>query len=362
MRWTARLLFEADREHYNNFVKNSPKGHILQSWEWGEVKALTGWVPFRLAVEEKGTVVAAISILKRSLPVVKKSIFYAPRGPVLDIQNQELLNFLLEEVKKLARTYKAVFLKIDPDVPASDHRFTAYLKESGFKTTEKEVGFEGVQPRFVFRLDITPPEEQLLENLHQKTRYNIRLAERKGVTAEETENKADLEVFYQILVETAHRDRFLIRSYDYFSVLWDKLVAKGYARLFLAKYQGEVIAGTLAFIFGAKTWYIYGASSNRHRNVMPNYLLQWHMIRWAKQKSCTVYDFRGVPGNPAEDNPLYGLYRFKKGFNGEYTEFAGEYDLVYLPLCYWGWHRLEPLYSKGVRQLIGLKKKIKGPK
>ncbi|MBS3975763.1 MAG: peptidoglycan bridge formation glycyltransferase FemA/FemB family protein [Syntrophomonadaceae bacterium] len=360
MRWTARLLSEADRELFNTFVKKCKKGHILQSWEWGEVKAKTGWEPLRLVVEEKGAVIAAISILKRRLPVVKKSIFYAPRGPVLDIHHQELFDFLLAEVKKLARVHQAVFLKIDPDVPRTDQSFAAYLKKAGFRAADKEVGFEGVQPRFVFRLDITPPEEQLLENLHQKTRYNLRLAKRKGVTVAATENKKDLDVFYRILVETAERDRFLIRSSDYFSVLWDQLVARGYARLFLAKYQGEIIAGTLAFIFGEKTWYIYGASANRHRNVMPNYLLQWHMIRWAKQEGCTLYDFRGVPGNLTEDNPLYGLYRFKKGFNGEYTEFVGEYDLVYLPLFYWAWHRLEPLYSKGIRRLLSLRKKLRG--
>jgi lipid II:glycine glycyltransferase (peptidoglycan interpeptide bridge formation enzyme) len=279
---------------------------------------------------------------------------------VLDIHNQELFDFLLGRVKELAREHQAVFLKIDPDVPAANQGFVAYLRKAGFRAADKEVGFEGVQPRFVFRLDITPPEEHLLANLHQKTRYNLGLAERKGVEVAATENKEDLAVFYQILVETASRDRFLIRSYDYFSVLWDKLIARGYARLFLARYQGEVIAGTLAFIFGQKTWYIYGASSNRHRNVMPNYLLQWRMIQWAKQEGCTLYDFRGVPGSLTEDNPLYGLYRFKKGFNGQYTEFVGEYDLVYLPHYYWAWQNLEPLYSKGIRQLIGLRKKLGG--
>lgn len=134
------------------------------------------------------------------------------------------------------------------------------------------------------------------------------------------------------------------------------------ASLFLAEYQGEVIAGTLAFIFGDKAWYIYGASSNRHRNVMPNYLLQWEMICWAKRAGCRFYDFRGVPGRVDEQHPLYGLYRFKKGFGGVYTEFIGEHDLVYRPLWYWAWNWGEPLYRRGVRYLLRWRRRWRGEK
>jgi lipid II:glycine glycyltransferase (peptidoglycan interpeptide bridge formation enzyme) len=130
-------------------------------------------------------------------------------------------------------------------------------------------------------------------------------------------------------------------------------------KLFMAYYEGRPIAGTLAFLFGDTAWYIYGASSNSYRNVMPNYLLQWTMIKWAKANNCTLYDFRGVPGHLTEENPLYGLYRFKKGFNGEYTEFVGEYDLVFSSAYYWLWTTLEPIYQKNIRRLINLKKKLK---
>lgn len=359
MNWTARLITAVERERFNQWVSGHPKGHILQSYEWGEIKARTGWQPLRMVVEEEGRIVAAVSILKREIPFIKRAIFYAPRGPVLDIHDYRLFNFLLHQVRSLAREHRAIMLKIDPDVPVRDTDFVDYLRRAGFRPAEKEVGFEGVQPRFVFRLDITPPMEHLLENLHQKTRYNLRLAERKGVTVTESREKKDLDIFYPLLLETAERDRFLVRSYEYFSVLWDELVTRGYASLFLAHFQGEVIAGTLAFIFGDKAWYIYGASGNRRRNVMPNYLLQWTMIRWAKQHGCTMYDFRGVPGELTEDNPLYGLYRFKKGFNGVFTEFVGEYDQVFSPFYYWLWNTGEPIYSKSVRKLINLKKKIR---
>ncbi|MHB1125857.1 MAG: lipid II:glycine glycyltransferase FemX [Bacillota bacterium] len=358
MTWSAHLIGSQEQEAYDSFVARSPKGHILQSYPWGEVKARTGWIPLRLVVKEDDSIIAAISILKRAIPGVGKSILYAPRGPVLDIQRHDLYDFLLGSVKDLARDQGGIMLKIDPDIPAANKEFNAYLASRKFQPADKGDGFEGTQPRYVFRLDITPPLEQLLADLHPKTRYNLRLAERKGVTVREEVTMDDLPVFYRILQETAERDRFLIRSYAYFEVLWKELVTRGYAKLFMADFQGEPIAGTLAFILGDKAWYIYGASSNRHRNLMPNYLLQWTMIRWAKENSCAMYDFRGVPGELTEDNPLYGLYRFKKGFNGEYVQFIGEYDLVFLPAYYWFWTTAEPIYAREIRRLIGWKKAL----
>lgn len=351
MVWTARLLGEDEKERFNAFTAGGPKGHILQSWEWGDVKAGTGWIPLRLVVEEEGEVVAAISLLERKIPLINKKIFYAPRGPVLDYSNRQLFDFLLEEVRKVARQRGAFVLKIDPDISSSDKSLDAYLREKGFVPKANQ-DFEGIQPRYVFRLDITPSIEELTAALHSKTRYNIRLAKRKGVTVKEDCTREDLKAFYEILTVTAERDNFLVRAFSYFEILWECLVEHGLAKLFMAEYEGRYIAGTLAFIFGDKAWYLYGASSNKHRNVMPNYLLQWAMISWAKSKGCTMYDFRGVPGNLTEDNPLYGLYRFKKGFGAEYTEFVGEYDLVYSPFYYRVYNNMEKVYSGGFKKII----------
>ncbi|MGI6711478.1 MAG: lipid II:glycine glycyltransferase FemX [Bacillota bacterium] len=359
MGYKARLINAGEKEYFNAFIESAPKGHILQTWEWGEIKSKTGWHPLRLIIEEEGEPVAAVSILKRRIPVLKKNIFYAPRGPVLNIDNRPLFNFMLFEVKKLAKKHDAVFLKIDPDIPSGDEKWQLAINEAGFRNAEKGEGFEGIQPKYVFRLDISPDEEQLMKDFHQKTRYNIRLAGRKGVEIIENCTREDLPVFYQILKETAERDRFLVRSYQYFEDLYDYLVPRGYGNLFLAKYEGKIIAGTFLFKLGNKAWYIYGASSNSYRNVMPNYLIQWTMIQWSKKQGCTMYDFRGVPGRLNEDNPLYGLYKFKKGFNGQFTEFIGEYDLVYQPVVYRLYHILEPVYYKGVRKIIALKKKLK---
>ncbi len=356
----AKLIGQKEKKYYNDFVAAAAKGHILQSYEWGEIKGKGEWQPLRLLLEDSaGNPQAAISILQRKIPVLGKNIFYAPRGPVGDIHDEVLMDSLFAEVKKLAQKRQAIFLKLDPDIPSTDMVFRNYLQKRGFISAEKGEGFSGVQPKYVFRLDITPDEETLFANLHHKTRYNIRLAQKRGVEVRDDCGKDELPEFYRILKETTERDKFLVRSYDYFADLWDYLMPAGYLKLFMAYYQEKAIAGTLAFVFGDKAWYIYGASSNEHRNVMPNYLLQWEMIRWAQKSDCVMYDFRGVPGNLSEDNPLYGLYRFKKGFNGEYTEFVGEYDLVFSPFYYKLWTNLEPIYQKNIRRLIGLKNRVK---
>lgn len=360
MPYTARLIDDAAKERFDQFMARHAKGHVLQTWGWGELKSKTGWKPWRLALEDRGEIVAAISILERKIPVVGIPIFYASRGPVLDWTDHELFDALLLEIKKLAKKRGAVFLKIDPDIPSADQDLEDYLKSRGFRSAETGKGFEGVQPKYVFRLDISPDEETLMAQMHQKTRYNVKLATKKGVVIR-VGTKEDLPAFYRVLKETTERDKFLVRAYSYFEDMYDELHAAGMAELFIAEYEGQIIAGTLALIIGEKAWYLYGASSNSHRNVMPNYLIQWEMIRWAKAKGCTLYDFRGVPGHLTEDNPLYGLYRFKKGFNGEYTEFIGEWDLVYRPVVYFLWNTLEPVYSDLVKGVIGkLRRRNKG--
>jgi len=357
---TGRVITDKESQEFNSFIAQHSKGHILQSFEWGEVKALTGWKPIRLIIEDGDNIVAAVSLLKRQLPVINKSIFYAPRGPVVDFQDEKVFKALLKETASIAKKHNAILLKVDPDIAAPNNEVEKILKSNSFKPAGNAEGFEGIQPKYVFRLDIKPTLEELFSNLHGKTRYNIRLAKKRGVEVKEECNKKDLQDFYQILKVTAERDKFLIRSFEYFEKIWQQLVENGLAKLFMAYYEGKPIAGTLAFVMGPNAWYIYGASSNKYRNVMPNYLLQWTMIEWAKDQGCSMYDFRGVPGNLTEDNPLYGLFRFKKGFNGDYTQFIGEYDLIYSNLYYHLWNIGEPMYKKGVRKAINVKKKLRG--
>jgi len=350
----VRLIRADEKDYFNAYIAVAEKGHFLQSYEWGELKAKTGWEPLRLVAEDDGVIKGAISILKRRLPLPGKAIFYAPRGPVVDAGDWTVFDALLAFIRRIAPQHGAIFLKIDPDIPVSDRATTDYLQRAGFISGAKGENFEAVQPKFVFRLDISRDLDDVFADFASKTRYNIRLAARKGVTVVSGADKELLPAFYEILQETAARDKFLIRSYSYFDDMWELFVRGGKARLFMAEHEGKYIAGTLAFILGRKAWYLYGASGNRYRNVMPNYLLQWEMIRWAKACGCTMYDFRGVSGDLNPDNPLYGLYRFKKGFNGDFVEFIGEYDLPLSPFLCWAWNHGEPFYRSTRRRLAML--------
>lgn len=356
--YTTRVIDINEKERFNNFVQAHPQGHFLQTWEWGQVKRSTGWEPLPLILEEDGEIRAALLILKRKLPLpgINKCIFYSPRGPVADIESAELCQLLFEGARKVAAAHGAIFLKVDPDVVKGQTGFEQILRQCGFMKNETGLDFEGVQPNFVFRLDITPSEIKLLENMHSKTRYNVRLAARKGVTVRQGTSRDDLKVFYEVLLETARRDEFLVRGYEYFESIWEQMVENDLARVFITEYQGQPVAAALSLLLGDKAWYLYGASSNEHRNVMPNYLMQWEMIRWARAEGCTLYDFRGVSGDLDESNPLYGLYRFKKGFNGDLVEFIGEWDKVYAPFWYWLWTRVVPVYLKTIRKILRAKR------
>jgi len=349
--FTTRIIDIKEKDRFNKFVASHGRGHFLQLWEWGEVKKGMGWEPLPLVLEQDGEIRASLLILKRRLPLplLQKCIFYSPRGPVVDTNSEELCQALFAGASRVAKEHSAIFLKIDPDIRVDNEVFKNILKKCSFRRNETGLDFEGVQPNFIFRLDITPSEISLLQNMHSKWRYNIKLADRKGVKIKPAESKNDLRVFYSILEETASRDKFLIRGYEYFEWIWDYMVEKGYAQIFMAEYQGQVISAALVMLLGDTAWYLYGASSNEYRNVMPNYLIQWEMICWARKQGCTLYDFRGVSGDLDESNPLYGLYRFKKGFNGQFTEFIGEWDRVYSTLFYWLWTRVLPLYLKLAR-------------
>ena len=342
---------------YDDYIRQGPKGHILQTVAWGDLKARTGWAPVRYLVEERGTGAprGAISVLLRRLPLpgIRLYLGYAPRGPVIDYADEAAMSELFASVAGDLRRRGAIALKIDPDVAADRIDVVDRLERLGLRRMTRGLGFEGVQPRFVFRLPLRGPAEEIMASFQPKTRYNIRLAQRRGVTVRVGTTREDLRTFYRILVETARRDRFLVRAESYYQDMWELLVEKRLARLFLADHEGETLAGTMAFILGDKAWYVYGASSNARREVMPNYLLQWTMIRWAKDSGCNLYDFRGVSGNLDPSDPLYGLFRFKKGFGAEFTEFIGEFDLVLSSSWYHAYAYGEPLYRRLRARLRG---------
>lgn len=325
----SRLITYPDKERWNDFVASSPQCPILQSFEWGELKSQFGWQPIRIAISDQGKIVAGISILKREIPYIKHSIFYAPRGPIVDLTNRQLVEFLLDAVEKEAEKHKAISLKIDPAVLEEEQLLLNGLKNLGFEKAKKQI-----QPRATILLDLKPDLDDILMSFEEKTRYNVRLAQRKGIVVKEDPSERGINTFYQMYQTTAQRDNFLVHPLKYYQAVRETIFEKGLGTNFIAYYKDQPIAGVIVFCFGSKVWYMYGASTSEHRNKMPNHLLHWQIMQWAKEKGFKTYDLWGIPANPVPSHPLFGVYRFKKGFGGRAVKFMGAYDFPHSPLFY----------------------------
>jgi lipid II:glycine glycyltransferase (peptidoglycan interpeptide bridge formation enzyme) len=264
------------------------------------------------------------------------------------------------------KTDGAAFLKIDPAVPADNEQASIALASLGFVAPPgvDPQGFGGTQPRCVMVLDIGgKSEDQLLADCKAQCRRNIRKSQKFGVEVVSDTKREHIALFYDLLSVTAKRDGFTVRPCSYYEVLWDKLVERGLGKLFLTRHEGEYLSGALCFAIGDKCWYVYGASSNEHRDLMPNYAMQWSMIRWAQEQGCAIYDFRGVSprrkleGEDTEslekEDHLQGLNRFKEGFGARYVEYIGEWDLPFNKVGYWAWNNAKPAATKIIRKLRG---------
>jgi len=329
----------ADVQRMEAFVKSHENSHFLQVPAWADVKEAWEWRGI-LAYEEEA-IVGTMSVLIRPLSM-GFSLMYAPRGPVCDRNDPYVMAALLGAADDLAVAVNALEFLTDPDESYSNQNFRELMQIWGFRERE-DAGFDNVQAQHVFRLHLLgKTEDSVFADFCQKTRYNIRLAMRKGVQIRIYPGDgeipvAELDAFHRIMQETGNRDHFIPRQKEYYRKVFDALGRD--AVLFMAYFEGVAVAGTIGVYSGGKGWYLYGASSNAHRNVMPNYLLQWEMVKLAKERRCVFYDFRGVPGKLCEDNPLYGLYRFKKGFGGTYTGFTGLFVKRYRPAlaCWFEW-------------------------
>ena len=337
-------------EEYTKFLEGHERCNFQQSIEWSKVK--TSWKSeIILAEDSEGKIIGSLMVWIRKIPIFG-NIMYSSRGPVCDIHNIEILEQLTQGIKELAKKYNAIVVRIEPDIESSDQEFRNIMLELGYKIKDDAKNFrEEIQPRYVFRLNTkNKNEDEVFNNFHQKTRYNIRLATKKGVTIKEG-TREDLKDFHEIMVTTGIRDGFITRPLQYFEKMYDCLGPK-HMKLLMAYYEDKPISGVIPIMYGNKTWYLYGASSNEHRNLMPNYLLQWKMIKIALQNKSDIYDLRGVPGIADNSN---GLYRFKKGFGAEYTEFIGEVYIEFKPFMY----RMYKFAEKTFRNLRAIKLKFK---
>ena len=288
---------------------------------------------------EHGPPLAAAMVLQRQLPRLPLSILYVPRGPILDYANGPLRRHVAAQLEALAQREGAMFIKIDPgavfsrgleeeQVEPAGERFAAELRHRGWRFSDEQIQF-----RNTVELDLGASEENLLAEMKSKTRYNIRLAGRKDVVIRRGDHD-DFPTIVQMYEKTADRNEFDIRPPAYYLDAWESLYDAGMAQPFIAEYQGTPLGAVIIVAYGERAIYMYGASNNKERNRMPNYLLQWEAIRWAKEQGYRIYDFWGAPDEFVESDSLWGVWRFKSGFAGEVVRHIGAWDYPARPLLY----------------------------
>lgn len=352
---------------WNTLIAALPHPHFLQTWQWGQVKAKYGWQPMYLVWDEeqcsvlsnpssvtsdplpdRAKIKAAAMVLKKTVSAggmaARLCLLYCPKGPNLDWSDLPLRKQVLDDLERLARQQGAIFLKVDPDVvlgtgvPGTATEITepggeavrADLAGRGWRFSEEQIQFKNT-----VLLDVSVPQEEMLARMKQKTRYNARLAAKKGVTAR-VGTQADWPMLYKMYVETALRDGFVIRDEGYYRTVWSLFQSRiqnpkseiPLAEPLIAEVDGEPIAAVFLFAFAGRAYYVYGMSREAHRDKMPNYLLQWEAMRWAQARGCSVYDLWGAPDVFDERDSMWGVFRFKEGLGGQVIRTLGAWDFV----------------------------------
>lgn len=354
--YAVKELDNVTREQWDKYVLNSPGGgHALQSYQWGEFKREQGWRPMRLVLEKDGEVAGAGQFLLRStLPAVPGKLMYASKGPWLDWEDGEAVKAFLEGASGVARREGAHTLKIEPEVYSERSGVRDALGRMGFTKARYDLNFDST-----ILMDLSPSEDKLLAGMSGKnTRYNVRLAGRRGVEMSEPEGfEWAFETFWRWVTEmTEQKEGYeLRRSRDYYHQMMKAMSSTDQGRFFFAFHEGMPLTLVYNFTFGHKMWFMLGASDRENRKLKPTYLLQWEVIRWARERGITQYDMVGIPKKEDrnDEDPYYGVYKFKKGFGGDVVEFIGCLDLPVKPRLAAAWYRLEPLYYRGYYKLKG---------
>lgn len=336
-----------DLASWNAEIAGLPGAHILQSRQWAEFKQEYGWTPLpQVWRDENGRVCAAAMVLKRAIPLggfaARLNVLYVPRGPLLDWSSPDWRERVLGDLKALARQQRSIFIKIDAEVitgtgvpgtvdaveEAVGEATLDALRSGGWKYSPDQIQF-----RNTVWLDLHGDENDWLARMKQKTRYNLRLAQKKGVQVR-SGNPGDLEMLYRMYAETSLRDGFVIRAESYYRDLWNRFLHAGLAHVLVAEVEGEAVAALVLFVFAGKAWYLYGMSRDLHREKMPNYALQWEAVRLAKLLGCERYDLWGAPDVFDETDTMAGVFRFKEGLGGRVVRTIGAWDYTPSPVLY----------------------------
>lgn len=309
-----REAVDTDKKIFDKAAK-----HPLQSWQWGEFRKQTGVGVSRLIQTVEGETKAVFQITWHKIPKVNRFIGYCPKSAIPDKE-------ALEAIKKVAEKKRAIMVKFEPNEKNGD------AEKRTIENLSKDFDLVKGKPLFTkysFQLDIAKSEEELLKGMHQKTRYNLRLAEKKGVKIVEDNSEQGFEEYWKLTEETTKRQGFFAHTKDYHHKMWQVMIAAGAGHLFKAVYQGETLTTWVVFELNGVLYYPYGASSNKFRDVMASNLMMWEVIRFGKKQGGKLFDLWGSLGpEPDQRDPWYGFHRFKQGYGAELVEFVGSYDLI----------------------------------
>ena len=349
------IPFNGTAQAWNELIAGIPHAHLLQTWEWSQVKVQYGWqaLPF-IWQEGQEKPAAAAMILKRSLPIGgfarRMCVLYIPKGPLLDWSDPALRQRVLADLQVFAKRLGAIFIKADPDValgtgiPGME---TAVEFEDGQEVKSELLrrGWKFSQDQIQFRntvlIDLSLSEETLLACMKQKTRYNIRLGQKKGVTVR-IGTLDDLPLLYRMYAETSIRDGFLIREEGYYQTVWRNFMGipfstsglQPFSEPLIAEVNGQAVGAVSLFYFAGQAIFLFGMSRDEHREKMPNHLLQWEAMRRAKALGCNSYNLWGAPNEFNESDNLWGVFRFKEGLGGYVLRTIGAWDFTPNPMMY----------------------------
>jgi peptidoglycan pentaglycine glycine transferase (the first glycine) len=328
-------------------IARLPNAHLLQTWEWAQVKAPLGWVPMPFVWDGAAAMVLKRQVLRRGF-AARLCILYVPKGPLFDAADAASQRQVLDDLQAFSRQQGAIELKIDPDVVlgwglpgggsarenASGHAFESALSQRGWQPSGEQIQF-----RNTVLIDLRPSEEELLRRMKQKTRYNVRLAEKKGVRIR-VGTRDDLPALYRMYAETSVRDGFVIRPESYYRAVWETFMSTPpdglapCAEPLIAEVDGQAVAAIFLFYFAGRAYYLNGMSREAHRELMPNHLLQWEAMKRGRARGCTAYDLWGAPDQFDESDSMWGVFRFKEGLGGEVLRTLGAWDYPASPLWY----------------------------
>ena len=327
-----KIINYTKKPDWNRFILERGQASFLESYEWGEFQERAGFRIFRFGIEDEGKLIAAFSLIKKPLGF-GRAYFYCPKLVIKDWKS-EIWDFYIKEIGQLTRKEKAIFLRFEPTGKVMNSSYQIPI----VKTID-------VQPGKTIILDLSKSEDELIAAMHPKTRYNIRLAGKKGVLVRQGGGEDDFNNFWRLMEETRERDGFRLHERAHYEAIIDKFPASNPGsekipesqisnpqlifKLIVAECENKIIAGNIVAYFGDAATYVHGASANEFRNVMAPYLLQWETIRQAKRLGYKFYDFYGI-----DEKKWPGVTRFKRGFGGTEKQNPGTFDVVYDSMWY----------------------------